>query len=325
MTVLLLVAYVASSFLFKMRDIRRNAVIQQEVDSYTKSLSSASNTDIPNIVCWGDDFTYGNGSEEAGYPYKLNSLLTDNGYLSTAINMGLNGENTVSVLGRASAVPFVTGEFALKENPELTPITISSPAGEIERVWHKKNLGINPVTINGIEGTLFIKKVDGSDDEIEGYYFMRGDKGMSVTIPNDSEIHTDGEKYLDYINVIAIGNNGGWNTPEDLVKQEQSFVDKLGENKDKYIILGLFNGSADDNKAVDSALEKAFGEHFINIRSELVNKISDDETLSEDDKTACQNGVIPDCLREGIALNDKGNKLVAQIIFDTMEKGGYFE
>ena len=61
---------------------------------------------IPGIVCYGDSLTYGSGGEGVSYPSVLEECLRKNRIYIPVVNMGIGGENTVTIAGRAGAIPF---------------------------------------------------------------------------------------------------------------------------------------------------------------------------------------------------------------------------
>ena len=51
-------------------------------------------------------------------------------------------------------------------------------------------------------------------------------------------------EYKSYIPIVCIGDCGEWEDIKDLIKQQQKIIDTC-ENKDKFIIIGLFSAPVD--------------------------------------------------------------------------------
>ena len=77
---------------------------------------------IPGIVCWGDSLTYGSGGNGTSYPSVLEECLRNERMYIPVVNMGIGGENTVTIAGRAGAVPFRLKEFTIPT--ESIPVEI---------------------------------------------------------------------------------------------------------------------------------------------------------------------------------------------------------
>lgn len=69
----------------------------------------------------------------------------------------------------------------------------------------------------------------------------------------------------DYIPVLFMGFYGGWSQDvQELIEQQQKVLDTFGANKDKFIIIGLVPlDQSVDLTTYDSAMEEAWGEHYI--------------------------------------------------------------
>ncbi len=282
---------------------------------------------IPGIACWGDDSTYGLGGINNSYPSVLANLMEENNYLIPVENLGAYGENTITVLGRANAVPFV-----VKEEKEITgvmeqdDIVITSLNGEkVDPLLHEKNPAVNPVTINDVKGTLYGAVKSEDIENVAQFFFVPDEENTTMTIPAGTPIVTQGEDYKDYISILAIGDNGGWNDdPRTLVDQQLAFVNSRGKNKDKYIVIGLMKGDNTTNAAADKLMEETFGDRFLNIREYMCTEAVKDMDLSDEDKAAVKRGEIPPCfsyLNRG--FNDNAYAIMGKLIFEKLESLGY--
>ncbi len=283
-------------------------------------------TVIPGVACWGDDFTYGLGGIEKSFPSVLAEHMEDNDYLMPVVNLGIYGEDSLTVLGRANAIPFVVkDEKQITGNMEQNIINITSVNGEpVDPLLHENNPGVNPVTIDGIEGTLYGGIASEDIDKVAEYFFAPDNADVSATIYAGTPIVTQGQEYVDYVSVLSIGNNGGYDSIQTLVAQQQAFVETRGKNKDKCIIIGLLNGDNTSNADADRLMAQAFGNGFLNIRAYLCSEALQDTELSDEDKAAAERGEIPSCYRyENRGLNDVAYEKIGRAVFNKLEELGY--
>lgn len=122
---------------------------------------------IPGIICIGDSLTHG---PEKSYPYNLERRLIEDGYFMPVYNLGIGGENTVTIAGRLGGIPYKVKAFDMPEDGESVRIEfIEDEKHLIKPFLQLGNSAINPVVINGKAGELSI-----SEDKSE-YYFTRID------------------------------------------------------------------------------------------------------------------------------------------------------
>lgn len=288
--------------------------------------------DIPGIVCWGDDIVYGKGGIEKSFPFVLENLLEENEYQLPVYNMGVSGEDTLTVLGRQGAIPYIVDEFTIEDNGDITEISVSSSyrGEEVNPLLRKKNPGINPCSINGIEGTLYGFVLPAKLDKVHSFFFARSESGEKIDIPKGTEIVTSGNDYKDYVNILAIGENGGWNNNASLVDQNQRFVDFLAgsKNENSYLILGMTKGNADENEEIEAMMNKQFGEHYINIREYLSTNAMNDLGLepTENDKEMMAEGRVPESLMfDENNLNDDAYEAIGRVVYNKLVEYNYIK
>ncbi len=321
-------------------EVRKEEVIAERINNYNQKKAEAATeaekkekrraevtADIPGIACWGDNATYGLGGINNSYPSVLARLMEENDYLMPVENLGIYDEDTLTVLGRANAIPFIVKDEAyITGDMENDSINISSLNGEkVEPLLHETNPAVNPVTIDDVQGTLY-GAVSGEDiNSVDQFFFVPDEEGRPMTIPAGTPIVTQGEAYKDYVSILAIGDNGGWNNdPQTLINQQLAFVNTRGKNKDKYIIIGLLEGNNDTNAAVDKLMSDTFGDRFLNIRTYLCTEAVKDMDLSDEDKAAIEKGEVPPCFRyHNRGLNDNTYGIIGRLVFDKLEELGY--
>lgn len=281
---------------------------------------------IPGIACWGDDFTYGLGGIEKSYPSVLEEYMKNNGYLIAVENLGIYGEDSLTVLGRANAVPYIVkDEKKITGYIEQDTVNICSLTGKpVNPLLHENNPGVNPVTIGGVEGILYGGVASENIDKVAEYFFVPTNANAGMTISAGTPIVTQGKDYADYVSVLSIGNNGGYDNAEDLVAQQREFVRTRGKNKDKCIIIGLLYGDNTSNAEADRLMAEAFGDKFLNVRECICKEALKNTELSDEDKTAAEKGEIPPCFRyENRGLNDDAYEIIGKAVFDKLEELGY--
>lgn len=276
---------------------------------------------IPGIVCWGDSLTAGAGGNGVTYPNVLSNLINENIYDIPVFNMGVGGENTRTILGRAGAIPYVVDEFTIPSDTSRVKINLKSINGQSVGPLKQGDKALNPVTINGIKGIIEL--------EDEEYFFRRAESGESIEVKHKTQVITSGtDTYKDYINIIFIGQNGGWDNIDSLISQQNSIINKLDKNKEQYLIIGLTSGTAKERSSLENAMVEEYGDKYINLRLYLSKYGLDDaglEATSEDLKYMNEGRVPPSLLSDTIHFNNVGYKLIGEYIYKRMIELGYFD
>lgn len=259
------------------------------------------------------------------------------------VNMGSGKETSYTVLGRNGAVPYITSEeLTIPATCEAVQITFTSLNGDNVTPLTHGDAGINNVTISGVEGKLALDLESYTSQHNNIYYFTRSEPGIEVNVPIGTEIITAAsEMYRDYIPIIFIGTYDWELSPweetsaEELIAAQKAIIDHQIANKDRYIIIGLYYmynrwdyGKTDFEK-YEAAMVQEYGNHFINIRKYLCSDGLSDAGISPtlEDTHDIASGLVPPSLRsaaEPSELNAKGYELLGKVVFDRMDKLGYF-
>ncbi|MGN0512702.1 MAG: hypothetical protein ACI4GD_00390 [Lachnospiraceae bacterium] len=301
---------------------------------------------MPHIVCCGDSLTEGIGGNGVNYPDVLNSkiqkyiaerieasdleenekqLLLDEIFEYEIDNKGEAGESSISIVARCGGIPIITTantEFdTLQKKMKIDFLTID---GKSVEPWHSydEEYPIN-VSIGGIEGALFF------DTDEYSYFFSRDVVGKKQSIPAGTQIIPYDAVGKDDVVVIWMGQNGGYDTFEELIEQQKSLIpeDKLKEGM--YLILGLTSGTQQERASLEAALENEYGKNFINLRQELSGERVKEfvSEISKEDEELMKTGHVPQCLRapeDMVHLNEYGYEMVAQIVFERMLELDFF-
>lgn len=359
---LALIVYIVSnilSFAFHRLDIKHQIIVSNilfvlfilfTILLFTKNqYRQAKNTTrteecniIPGILCIGDSLTCGT---DGSYPMYLEENMIKDGYYIPVFNAGIGGENTVTIAGRLGGIQYKVADFDMPSDD--TPVTISFIDDENHKITpfrQKGNDMINPVIINGVAGEITI-----SDDYSE-YYFTKivdDNKLSELTISQKESIksgnyalntvETKGQTlHNDCIYIVFMGENGGFDDIDELISQQKAILSQQTINDDKYLIIGLTTGNNDSRKELEEAMEKEYGNRYINLRKYFTNNIPEFDLIteaskynisfSENDIAMMSNGQVPDCLRgDAIHYNNAGYRLLADIVYDRLISLGYFD
>lgn len=280
---------------------------------------------VPGIVCWGDSLTYGYGGNGESYPGTLQRLI-DERLISgiPVVNNGVCVEQTYTIMARAGVWPMMVDSFVMPSGITPVEIHVNLKNGMYTNLTCFGDAGLNPVTIAGVRGIL----TSSYHEDDYGYcYFTRIEPGEEVYVEYGTPIEPASvNMYEDYINVIFMGENGYFHSADDLVLQYQSFIE--GRGLTRYILIGLTTGDNNGRSVLEQKMTESFGDHYINMRTELVSRGPDIAGLerSVDDWYNIQEGIVMRYLMsDDIHLNEYGYRAVGTIVYERMEALGYFD
>lgn len=311
---------------------------------------------LPGIVCWGDGLTAGVGGSSTTYPKVLKNLIwtmimddfakaestspTINTYFirnssrfsfPKVLNMGVGGEDTNTILGRNGAVPFVTTrEINIPASNDMGVwVTFQSENGKDVAPLYQGDAGLKSVEIAGVEGTLHINGT-GNANERYVYYFARSNNGEPVKVPAGTQIITSGsQEGRNYLPIIFMGQHGGYDDVQELISQQKAILEHQTASGERYIIVGLHTGTKESREELEDAMVAEFGDHYINLREYMSTKGMNDAGFAptENDKNMMARGATPASLlaNDGLHFNSAGYTLIGNLIFERMDKLGYFD
>ena len=270
---------------------------------------------IPRIVCWGDSLTV-SLDQKSAYPDVLRDLSG-----CEVVNYGVENENTAMIAMREGGLRVNVKATVLPADTNLIPIFLrTEDNGHVYFLDYGEG-GVNPCSISGIEGEL--QQLNGA------YYFKRNTKGERIAIEEGTQFKTFGMKDAkeDDILVIFAGTNDlpDSKSVNNIISLERSMIEAAG--CDKYIIVGLtYAGGIPEIDAVNEALNKEFGDHFVDIRKYMLKYGLADAgiTPTEDDLADIQKGEIPASLRNDYVHGNKTyHRLLGEQIYRRMKYLGY--
>ena len=313
---------------------------------------------LPGIVCWGDSLTAGS-SGNVSYPLTLQKYIDtylcdiydlrfsvsnpevysrvnweDYRISIPVVNMGAGQEDCPTILGRAGVVPYVVkSDVVIPAGTEPVSISIAAEAGRTVSPLTAGSSGINPVTIAGIQGTLTLS-AGGNSWYQSSYQFTRLEEGEETPVSKGAEIVTAcKEEYRDYIHIVWLGTYGYYGTPEQLVSNVKTLLQRQNLNSDRYLVIGpcTTNGTwsyvnTTTLDSIDSAMLQAFGSHYINLRKYLIEDGLRDAGLTA--TKGSMSGTVPESFRSnagGADMNGVAYELIGKLVFDRMDRLGYFD
>lgn len=319
-------------------------------------LISCQGKDKKVVVCWGDSLTAphqetvkqkikGVFVDDYDYPSVLQEKLGDD---YEVVNCGVGGENTLTIMGRQGAYPFVlahdvtinTKESGLENfigNNDV-PAFLSSYNLEVcyPLLQHQSSARINDCSINGHNYKLY------SDSRIwrvgDGYgkafnYFIDPltSTNKQLVLKKGSVVRTYAMKNLRnaYCNIIFMGENGGFKDVKDLISQIEAMIKYSKCNR--YIVIGFHkcNTVIPNMKRMyemEDSLQQAFGMHYLGIRKPLVKSGLQFAKLqaTKRDEDSIRKGVIPpQLLVDGVHFTSKGYEFIGELISQKMKELGY--
>lgn len=335
-------------------EARQESVIAIQ-EEYEKDMETVAEY-LPGIVCWGDSVTLGS-SGNISYPAVLKVYLDsyfcdiydfrstienaddyarlkwDDYKVSVpVVNMGGGKENSLTVLGRSGAMPFVLGaDVTIPADTEPVEVRLKSENKNDVNPLTGGDAGINNVTIGGIEGALSIN----SSQYYSKYYFTRLTAGEEIVMPAGTVVKTAAtDLYRDYIHIVWIGTFGNTSDPEELVRQVKTLLARQTKNTERFLVLGpcSINGSfypyAMNN--IDAAMMQVFGSRYVNVRKYLMEDGLADAglTSTKEDLARIKEGGVPKSFvssADASELNGRAYTLIGKLVYNRMETLGYFD
>ena len=270
---------------------------------------------IPRIVCWGDSLTVSVDGKSA-YPDILRDLSG-----CEVVNYGVESESAAMIAMREGGLRVNVKATVIPSDTNLIPIFLRTENNGHVFFLDYGDGGVNPCSINGIEGEL--QQLNGS------YYFQRKTKGERIAVDEGTQFKTFGmnDSKPDDILVIFAGTNDlpDSKSVKNLISLERAMLESAG--CDKYIIVGLtYAGGIPEIDAVNEALSKEFGSHFVDIRKYMLNYGLADAGIepSEQDLADIKKGEIPSSLRRDYVHGNKlYHRLLGEQIYRRMQYLGY--
>ena len=283
-----------------------------------KKAAEAKSSDPVNILCFGDSLTAGAGGNGISYPEVLQEMTGLKVY-----NYGVGGAGVNQIGMKMGAFPFYVGEFGIPSDPVPVPITIVAQDGELTSLLRNENGGLNPCYIADIKGTILWDSVK------ETYTFTREQSGEAVMVPARTRVQTDAMRRStdNDIYVIYVGTN---NFPDK--RSVDELIDSINEmvteiKTQKYIVVGMTSKTyVDDIVRVNRDMRLEFGDHFLDIRTYMIEHGLEDAGLeaTTQDIYDMDTGEIPASLRSDLVHgNEYFYRILGEQLYEKMQDLGY--
>lgn len=303
-----------------------------------------------SIACWGDSITFGLGYGEAQVEEDGELLDISNWtYPSTleyytgldVYNLGVSGETSYEIAVRSSGIKMYIGKQVTLKGSKSAPVVIvdengdnveldnfngyGSDNGEVENLVY---IGDDLFQILKQNGQLYIKRYG---DNLKGSVKLK--KGMQIVTKAAHDVKAE-------VMIIQMGSNGGWSSYDELIGQYRAIIENSGVQK--YIIVGdtdnpveaydSWQYEADEEVGIndtawEAALREAFGEHFINMRTYILQYGMDIAGLepTQEDMADLEQGRIPMQLKDDYThFNSYGYYVMGKAVYAKGIELGYW-
>lgn len=285
-----------------------NTLMSAYGSSVDVTIVVAGSEALPVIAVWGDSTSNPNRPWKE-WPARLQEVVKT----YAVKNQAVSGEFTTSTSARQGGNALSVGAFTIPADTSQVEITLTSADGQTfgAAPVFSAGGGFNPCTIAGVQGTI-IHAGSGV------YKFARKAAGSAVVVPAGSVVTSDADAMLNNaaaVMLVNIGINAGWNeNANTLLNQVQLMVNHFtASGGTKYIITGPYAGQFLKTAALrstvlsyESLAAAAFGEHWLNLRTYLIeNGLSENSlTASDLDNERMAVGQIPASLLGGGSTTD---------------------
>jgi hypothetical protein len=208
-------------------------------------------------------------------------------------NRGIGGQTAGQIATRQGGLPLIVQPFTIPADTSEVPVTVNETPYANQSGYE----GINPVYINGIQGTL-----KNATNTSGGFTFKRNAAGTQTQITRPTVVITDNMKtYRQNPMIIWVGTNGDYDDSSRTSDKIIEIIDYMldyGECK-KYLIIGLTTDTIYNIPAINTDLAKKYGRRFLDLRSYLIQYGLSDMgiTATADDTSRIAANNVPSSLK----------------------------
>lgn len=261
-------------------DFKKNVYGEDQTPNMENSVFQDKS--IVGISCWGDSFNIAANQQTPSFGAYIAAACQ-----TYVFNVASNKDNIEMVAGRQGGVPMIVGPCDIPAKKESVEITLTNEYGTELTPDFSKNGGLNPVTINGVEGV--VSSINGK------YYFTRSQSGYETFVYQPTPIQTRamGIRNND-TSIFFIGSVDKLESKDRMIEIYQKMAKAL--NTDKFLVIGPVSGDTAKVNEYNQALAAAFGNKYLDLHSYICSdQILNDNKfkLNEENKKMAANGQIP--------------------------------
>ena len=318
--------------------------------------AGAFNYEVTSANQYGIDLeALGSSANGGSYVTVLKNLLIDRIYSGINVTgLGVGGEATSSIASRADTETYylyLNGAVTISSGAVTVPLTHYSSGGRVGILRQGGSAHVNPVTIVGkdangneisVTGSLALSLTDDApsgtdvrtcDAKYLKYTFTRDDgKTNTLSFVSGARVVTKASYLYDGRTcIIFMGENGGYSSTDELIKQQEEILEACG-NPEYYLIISTTSGSYESRTAVREALTQRWGDHYINMGDELNSTRKSYELAGFSEEAILSVlGNIADGTVSSLLIKDTchpnavGYAVIGNLIFERLFKLGAFD
>lgn len=349
----LIVSAVCAFFILEGGQLTEEEDIAEE-DYFTANVDDIQNNEIggsdKKIACWGDSITFGLGSSVAVI-HNDDEIIDVSGWSYTealsyytgldVYNLGVCGETSYEIALRQGGIKMYIDRTVTVKPGKRARINIIDENGATVML---ENFNGYQTNNDDVDNVVYINNIPFVISYGKDYMYISlcgNNNNQSVRINKGSRVITKAEHDIQSdIVIIQMGSNGGWDSYEELINQYKAMIANSGTQC--YIIIGDTDNpdeSIDSSKYEtgtdvglnetfwEAALREEFGEHFINMRTYLLENALEISGLEadEDDLYNISQGRVPEIIKEDYThLNSYGYYVMGVAVYEKGLELGYW-
>jgi lysophospholipase L1-like esterase len=277
------------------------------------------------LIDIGDSLTAGAGGDGNNMSKTTSNLL---GKEWVVKNMGVGGENTLTIGARQGGIPmYIKESITIPKDGSKVEISFGLFSSYNDKNIHpllQGSAGVNPCYIDSIECKLTIN---------QGKYYINRVNPNTTDYKTEpkSTLFTALSKETKGIATIFIGQNGGYKSPDDFLNQVDLFVKHKG---DENLIIITSHGNGDSITV--QPLKNKYGNKLIDLKEYMstraiydaikFNLLSDngEYPTTEDLERMKKNYAPKTLLKDGIHFNSIGYELLGRLRYEKGKELGYW-
>ena len=296
----------------------------------------------------------GSTANGGNYVDVLTNLISKHVYSGIDIaNCGVGGEATSTIASRADTETYylyLNGAVTISSSAVTIPLTHFATGGRVG-ILRQGAPDVNPVTIIGkdssgneisVVGSLSVSLTDDApagtnkntcDAKYLKYTFTRTDGGTDTLdfVSGAKVITASSYLYDGRTCIIFMGENGGYASIDELIKQQEEILEACG-NPEFYLIISTTSGSNESRTALRKALSERWGDRYINMGDELNSSKTSyqlagysNEVISTVASNILNGTVSYLLIKDSCHPNAVGYAVIGNIIFERLFEIGAFD